>query len=79
MTFEEVVAELQGKFPKAKMSLAAAHGEGSKRATGLKFKRDKGGIFSGKAADGTEILVYYNDTANLICCTEIESDDDDET
>ena len=27
-------------------------------------------------ADGTEVLVYDNDTADLICCTEIESFDE---
>jgi hypothetical protein len=78
MTFEEVVTELRGKFPKADVSAAATRGETAQRAAGLSFKRDKGGLYAGKDADGTEVLVYYNDTADLICCTEIEPDNADD-
>ncbi len=44
------------------------------RATRVTFKADKGGMYSGKDADGTEVLVYFNDTANVISCTEVEPD-----
>ncbi len=74
MTFVEAVAELMAKFPDAEMSPAAKHGKTLHRAARVEFKKDKGGMFSGRDADGTEVLVYFNDTANLICCTEIESD-----
>ena len=74
MTFEEAVAELRNKHPKAELSLAARHGEEARRAAGLTFKRDKGGLYAGRDADGTEVLVYFNDTANLIACTTIEAD-----
>ena len=76
MTFEEAVAELKGKFPEAGMSPSATCGKGVRRAAGLRFKMDRGGMYAGLDADGTEVLVYYNDTADLICCTEIESFDD---
>ena len=76
MTFEEAVAELKGKFPKAAMSPSAMVGQSVRRAAGLRFKKDRGGMFAGLDADGTEVLVYYNDTADQICCTEIESFDD---
>ncbi len=76
MTFSDAVAELMGKFPDAGLSPSAARGRGVERAAGLSFKKDRGGVFAGKDADGTEVLVYYNDTADLICCTEIESFDD---
>jgi hypothetical protein len=75
MTFEEVVKELKVKHPNAEMSPAAMRGESARRAARLQFTRGKGGLYSGNDADGTEVLVYFNDTANLICCTEIESDD----
>jgi hypothetical protein len=80
MTFEEAVAELKVKFPKAGMSPSATCGQSVQRATGLRFKKDRGGMFAGVDGDGTEVLVYYNDTAELICCTEIESfgDQDEE-
>lgn len=78
MTFEEVVVELRGKFPKAEVSSDATRGETARRAAKLNFKRDKGDVYAGKDTDGTEVVVYYNDTADRICCTEIEPDTDDE-
>lgn len=74
MKFVEAVAELRAKYKKADMSPAAIRGASFDRATRVVFKKDRGGVFSGRDADGTEVLVYFNDTANLICCTEIESD-----
>ena len=74
MTFVEAVAEVMAKFPGASLSPAATRGTCFERASRVAFKKDKGGMYSGKDADGTEVLVYFNDTANLICCTEIESD-----
>lgn len=74
MTFVEAVAEVMAKFPDASLSPAASRGKCFERASRVTFKRDKGGMYSGRDADGTEVLVYFNDTANLICCTEIESD-----
>lgn len=74
MTFAETVAELRGKFPKAEMSPATLSGACAHRAVALDFKKGKGGVYAGTDADGTEVLVYFNDTANLICCTEIEPD-----
>lgn len=76
MTFEQAVAELRNRHPKAELSLAAKHGEEARRAAGLRFKRDRGGVYAGRDADGTEVLVYFNDTANLIACTAIEADPD---
>jgi hypothetical protein len=38
------------------------------------FKKDKNGVYAGKDADSTEVLLYFNDTANVISCTEIEPD-----
>lgn len=74
MKFAEAVAELRAKYQKADMSPAATRGKSFDRAARVTFKKEKGGMFSGRDADGTEVLVYFNDTANLICCTEIESD-----
>ena len=74
MTFAEAVAELWGKHPKAELSPSVKHGTAFSRAARIKFKRDKGGMYSGRDTDGTEVLVYFNDTANVISCTEIESD-----
>ena len=75
MTFAETVAELRAKFPNADLSPSATQGPCFNRANRVGFKKDKGGMYSGRDTDGTEVLVYYNDTADLICCTEIESDE----
>lgn len=75
MTFEEAVAELRNKFPDAGLSPSAARGRAAELAAGLRFKKDRGGMYAGRDADGTEVLVYHNDTADLICCTEVESFD----
>ena len=76
MTFAEAVAELKGKFPAAALSPSALVGQSVRRATGLRFKKDRGGMFAGMDADGTEVLVYYNDDARVIACTEIEPDEE---
>ena len=34
----------------------------------------RNGVYAGKDAEGTEVLVYFNDTANVISCTEMEPD-----
>lgn len=77
MTYREAVGELRAKFPKADMSPNATFGESVRRAANVTFAKHKGGVYAGKDTDGTEVLVYFNDTANLICCTEIEPDRDD--
>lgn len=74
MTFAEAVAELRARFPGADLSPAATRGPGFERAARVAFKKDTGGVYAGRDADGTEVLVYHNDTADLICCTELESD-----
>ena len=74
MTFAEAVAALWAKHPKADLSPSVKRGTAFTRAARIDFKPDKGGMHSGKDADGTEVLVYFNDTANVISCTEIESD-----
>ena len=74
MTFAEAVAELWAKHPKADLSPSVKHGPAFTRAARVSFKLDKGGVYAGKDADGTEVLVYFNDTANVISCTEIEPD-----
>lgn len=74
MTFAEVVEKLWAKHPKADLSPSVKRGAAFTRAARVKFKPDKGGMYTGKDADGTEVLVYYNDTADVISCTEIESD-----
>jgi hypothetical protein len=74
MTFAEAVAELWAKHPKAELSPSVKHGSAFTRAARVAFKLDKGGVYSGKDADGTEVLLYFNDNANVISLTEIESD-----
>ncbi len=74
MTFVEVVAELRAKHPKAVLSPSIRHGAAFTRAARISFKKDKGGMYSGRDADGHEVLVYFNDTANLLSCTEMEPD-----
>lgn len=76
MKFEEAVAELRAKYPKADLSPSVRRGTGFDRATRLTFARGKGGLYAGHDADGTEVLVYYNDDARVIACTEIEPDID---
>lgn len=74
MTFAEAVAEVWAKHPKAELSPSVKRGTAFTRAARVTFKLDKGGMYSGKDADGTEVLLYFNDSANVISCTEIESD-----
>ena len=74
MTFAEVVAELWAKHPNAQLSPSVKHGSAFTRAARVSFKKDKGGMYAGRDADGTEVLVYFNDNANVISCTEMESD-----
>lgn len=74
MTFVEAVTELCAKHPKAELSPSVKTGSAFVRAARIDFKRDKGGIYAGKDTDGTEVLVYFNDNANVISCTEMESD-----
>lgn len=76
MTFVEVLVELQGKHPKADMSPSVKRGSAAGRAVRIDFKKGKGGVYAGRDADGTEVLVYFNDDAKVIACTEIESDDE---
>jgi hypothetical protein len=75
MTYRQAVGELKSRFPKADLSPAVVFGEGVRRAANVTFAQHKGGVYAGTDADGTEVLVYFNDTANLICCTEIGPDD----
>jgi hypothetical protein len=74
MTFAETVAELWAKHPKAELSPSVKHGPAFTRAARVTFKADKGGMYSGKDADKTEVLLYFNDTANVISCTGIDPD-----
>ncbi len=74
MTFVEAVAELMAKHPKADVSPSVKRGKAATRAARVDFKKDKGGMYAGRDADGTEVLVYFNDTAHVIACTEIEPD-----
>jgi hypothetical protein len=74
MTFAEAVAALWAKHPKAELSPSAKRGTAFTRAARIDFTPDKGGMYAGTDADGTEVLVYFNDTANVISCTEIEPD-----
>lgn len=75
MTFAEAVAELRAKHPKADLSPSVKHGPAFTRATRVTFKKDKGGIYVGRDTDGTEVLVYFNDDAGVLACTEIEPDE----
>ena len=74
MTFAEAVAALWAKHPKAELSPSVKRGTGFERAARITFKADKNGVYAGKDADGTEVLLYFNDTANVLSLTEIESD-----
>lgn len=75
MTFLEAVAELMAKHPEADVSPSVKRGKAASRAARVDFKKDKRGVYAGRDTDGTEVLVYFNDTARVIACTEIESDD----
>jgi hypothetical protein len=74
MTFAEAVAELWAQHPKADLSPSVKRGAAFTRAIRVTFKSDKSGVYSGRDVDGTEVLVYFNDTAKVISCTEIEAD-----
>jgi hypothetical protein len=74
MTIAESVAKLWAKHPKAELSPSVKHGTAFTRAARVTFKPDKGGVYAGRDADGTEVLLYFNDTANVISCTEMEPD-----
>jgi hypothetical protein len=76
MTFGEALAELCAKHPKAELSPSVKHGKAFTRAARVDFKKDKGGMYVGRDTDGTEVLVYFNDDAKVIACTEIEPDDE---
>ncbi|WP_439620683.1 hypothetical protein [Gemmata sp.] len=76
MTFTEAVAELWAKHPKAELSPSVKRGSAFTRAARLQFEKDEGGLYVGRDADGTEVLVYFNDDARVIACTEIEPDDE---
>jgi hypothetical protein len=75
MTFGEAVAELRAKYPKADLSPSVKHGKAFTRAAHVDFQKDKG-VYVGRDADGTEVLVYFNDDARVIACTEIEPDEE---
>ena len=74
MTFVEAMKELKTKHPKAELSPSVKVGSAASRAAHINFKKEKGGIYAGRDADGTEVMLYYNDTAGVISCTELESD-----
>ncbi len=80
MTFTEAVAALWAEHPKAELSPSVRRGKAFERAferaARVDFKKDKGGLYVGRDADGTEVLVYFNDDAKVIACTEIEPDDE---
>jgi hypothetical protein len=75
MTFVEAVAELMAKHPKADVSPSVKLGKATSRAVRVDFKKDKGGVYAGRDTDGTEVLVYFNDDARVIACTDIEPDE----
>lgn len=76
MTFTEAVAALWAEHPKAELSPSVRRGKAFERAARVTFKKDKGGLYVGRDSDGTEVLVYFNDDAKVIACTEIEPDDE---
>jgi hypothetical protein len=75
MTFEEALAALRAKHPKADLSPSVKRGRAADRAARVDFTKGKGGVYVGRDADGTEVLVYFNDDAKVIACTEIEPDE----
>jgi hypothetical protein len=74
MTFVEAVEELKAKHPTADLSPSVKHGKAASRAARVDFKKARGGMYAACDADGTEVLVYFNDDARVIACTEIEPD-----
>ena len=76
MTFAEAVAELWAKHPKADLSPSVKRGKAFTRAARVDFKKDRGGVYVRRDADGTEVLVYFNDDARAIACTKIEPDEE---
>lgn len=78
MTFQEALVELLNIHKKAELSPSAQRGTAFDRAIRLSFKKGKGGVYEGKDADGTEVLVYFNDQSGVISCTEIEADEPDD-
>jgi hypothetical protein len=74
VTFTETVTELWAKHPKAELSPSVKTGKAFTRAARLDFKKEKG-VYVGRDTDGTEVLVYFNDDARVIACTEIEPDE----
>jgi hypothetical protein len=70
MAFQQVIAELRARYPRAVLGPTAMRGECFARAGGIEFKQSKGGMYKGRADDGHEVVVYYNDTEHIICCTE---------
>jgi hypothetical protein len=75
MTFGEALAELRARHPKADLSPSVQRGSAAQRAARVDFKKGKGGVYAGRDTDGTEVLVYFNDDARVIACTEIEPDE----
>jgi hypothetical protein len=71
MTFQEAVAELRARYKKAGLSPSVVRGECFSRAGRIDFQKGRGWTYAGKDADGTEVVVSYNDTEKTICCTEV--------
>jgi hypothetical protein len=69
MTFHQAIAELREKYPKAGMSPTAVRGECFDRR--IDFRKSKGWLYAGRDDHG-ELLLYYNETERLICCTEAD-------
>ena len=57
MTFEQAVAELVAKHPKADVSPSVKRGKAATRAAKVDFKQDKAGMYAGRDTDGTQVLV----------------------
>ncbi len=76
MKFAEAVEELWKLHPKADLSPSVKTGKAFTRAARLDFKKDKGGMYVGKDTDGTEVLLYFNDDAGVLACTDIEPDEE---
>lgn len=58
------------------LRITVKHGRAFARAARVTFKKDRGGIYVRRDTDGTEVLVYFNDDAKVIACTEIEADEE---
>lgn len=78
MSFADAVAALKQKHSKADVNPTVLHGPCASRAAKIDFQRGKGDVYAGMDADGVEVLVYFNENGNCICCTEVEPDNDDE-